>query len=65
MGGWAGVCWGGGADYKDHGASVPLRLEVRVLRLATQPPALLLSLHVTALSNPLFDNYLLCCLGRG
>lgn len=40
-------------------------MEARVLRLATQPPALALSLHAMPLSNPLFDNYLLCCLGQG
>lgn len=41
----------------------PTAAEARVLRPASCPPQL--SLHATALSVPLFDNYLLCCLGQG
>lgn len=46
-------------DYRGHAASVRLRWRPE----CWGPPRL--SLHATPLSNPLFDNYLLCCLGRG
>lgn len=38
-------------------------VEARALGPASCPPQL--SLHVMALSSPLFDNYLLCCLRQG
>lgn len=61
---WAGGC-GEGGRLQGSCSLCPTAMEARVLRLATQPPALALSLHATPLSNPLFDNYLLCCLGQG
>lgn len=63
---WVCVCeqegWEGGG-LQGSGSLCPTAVEAKVLRPAGCPPWL--SLHATPLSIPLFDNYLLCCLGRG
>ena len=53
--------WGGGLQ--GSGSLCPTAAEARVLRPYDCLPCL--SVHATPLSNPLFDNYLLCCLGQG
>ncbi len=54
---------GGGGGLQGSCSLCPTAVEAKVLRPAGCPSWL--SHHATPLSVPLFDNYLLCCLGQG